>query len=95
MKCSSIDEVRENIDSIDSEIIRLMAERAEFVKQAASFKKNSTDVKAQDRVEAVIRKVRAKAEEYGLSPDLTEKVYRSMINGFIDIELDEYNKDRS
>ena len=95
MKCSSIDEVRENIDRIDSDIIQLMAERAGYVKQAASFKKSSTDVKASGRVEAVIRKVRAKAEEYSLSPDLTEKVYRCMINGFTDIELDEYNKDRS
>ena len=39
MVCRSLGEVRENIDRIDNEIIRLIAERASYVIQASSFKK--------------------------------------------------------
>lgn len=92
MKCSSIEEVRANIDRIDDDIIRLLAERTEYVKQAASFKKSEDGVRAADRVEAVIKKVREKALEYGASPDIAETVYRNMISGFIDMELKEYRK---
>ena len=92
MRCSSIEEVRENIDRIDDSIIRLLAERTEYVKQAALFKKSEDGVRAADRVEAVINKVREKALEYGASPDIAETVYRNMISGFIDIELKEYRK---
>ena len=92
MRCSSIEEVRENIDRIDDSIIRLIAERTEYVKQAALFKKSEDGVRAADRVEAVINKVREKALEYGASPDIAETVYRNMISGFIDIELKEYRK---
>ena len=49
MKCNSLEEVRENIDSIDDKIIKLIAERSNYVRQAAYFKKSKTDVKAADR----------------------------------------------
>ena len=50
MRCNNLEEVRENIDSIDDKIIKLIAERSDYVRQAAYFKKSKTDVKAADRV---------------------------------------------
>ena len=94
MKCSSLDEVRSNIDRIDDQIIRLIAERTDYVKQASVFKKNEDGVKAPARVEAVIAKVREKAEKYGASPDMTEKLYREMISGFINMEMQEFKKNK-
>ena len=91
VKCRSLEEVRDNIDRIDDNIIKLIAERTEYVKQAAAFKKSEDAVKASDRVEAVIKKVREKAGTYGASPDIAETVYRNMINGFISIEMKEFN----
>jgi len=54
MKCDSLEEVRENIDNIDDKIIKLIAQRSDYVKQAAYFKKSKTDVKVADRVEKII-----------------------------------------
>lgn len=39
MQCKDIDDVRKNIDRIDKEIIKLTAERGNFVRQASNFKK--------------------------------------------------------
>ena len=61
-----------------------------YVRQAAAFKKSEEAVKAPDRVEAVIARVRDKAEKYGASPEIAETVYRNMINGFINMEMTEY-----
>ena len=46
IKCKNIEEVRENIDKIDHQIVKLPSERSHFVKQAANFKNSSNDVKA-------------------------------------------------
>lgn len=92
MKCSTLEEVRSNIDRIDTAIIRLIAERTEYVKQASSFKKTESGVRAPDRVEAVIRRVREKASEYGADPDMTEALYREMISRFISMETEEFKR---
>ena len=92
IKCESLDEVRENIDRIDNEIIRLIAERGCFVRQAAAFKKDEDSVRDSGRVEAVIAKARDKAAKYGAEPDVVETVYRNMIAAFISMEMKEFNK---
>lgn len=87
MKCSSLEQVRENIDRIDSEIIKLIAERGEYVAQAAAFKKSEDAVRDNSRVETVVKNARNKAEQFGADPDLTEAVFREMISRFISSEM--------
>ena len=86
MDCTTLDEVRENIDRIDNSIVKLIAERQQYVLQAASFKKNTHEVKAPNRVEAVINKSRQKAEHYGADPDVVANIYREMIKNFVNLE---------
>lgn len=74
MRCNNLEEVRENIDSIDDKIIKLIAERSDYVRQTAYFKKSKTDVKAADRVEKIIKKVREKSKIYGCSPDVVKLI---------------------
>jgi len=88
--CTSIEEVRAQIDRIDRQMVALLAERGAYVKQAARFKKSSDDVKAPQRVEQVIAKVTALSQELGANPAVTEQVYRAMIAAFITAELAEH-----
>ncbi|KAF1687330.1 chorismate mutase [Pseudoxanthomonas broegbernensis] len=88
--CSSIEQVRSNIDRIDQHIVGLLAERGAYVKQAAAFKASTADVRAPQRVEQVVGKAVALARALGANPAVTEQVYRAMISGFIDAELAEH-----
>lgn len=92
MNCKSLEEVRENIDRIDNDIIRLIAERGTYVLQAVQFKKDTNGVQAPKRVEAVISKVRKYASEYGADQDMVETLYREMISGFIRLEMHDFKK---
>ena len=92
MKCENLEQVRENIDRIDTEIIKLIAERGTYVVQASAFKKDEEGVKDTGRVEKVIAKVRTKAEEYGANPDMVEALYREMISRFVSMEMKEFNE---
>ncbi|KEZ74712.1 chorismate mutase [Pseudomonas syringae] len=84
---TTIEEVRAHIDTIDRDVVALLAKRGKLVNQAAAFKKTTDDVRAPNRVEQVIAKVRAVANETGASPEVVEQVYRAMIAAFINEEL--------
>ncbi len=91
IKCENIEEVRINIDRVDRQIVKLISERSGYVKQAALFKKDVDAVKAPQRVEQVIEKVRKISIEHELNPDIAESIYRTMISCFIDFELKEHS----
>ncbi|WJR79119.1 chorismate mutase [Bradyrhizobium sp. NP1] len=84
--CKTLREVRDNIDRLDREIVRLMAERGRYVHEAARFKENPAQVEAPERAEAVVRKAMTLAEANGLSPKVAEAAYRAMVGAFIEYE---------
>ena len=85
-----MEDIRQRIDDLDRDIVALIANRGACVARAAHFKKDSNDVKAPQRVEQVIEKVRSLSKELGADPDLVEQVYRTMIREFIKAELTEH-----
>ncbi|USX19006.1 chorismate mutase [Oxalobacteraceae bacterium OTU3REALA1] len=90
--CQSIEEVRKNIDRIDHDIVRLMAERGRYVHEAARFKADPTHVEVPARAEAVVQKAKALAQENGLSPQIAESTYRPMLRAYLDYEQEVFAK---
>lgn len=86
-ECADVQDIRSEIDHIDKEIITLIGRRFEYVKAAAKFKTDETNVKSPERVEAMLRHRRAWAEEAGLDPDVIEKLYRDLVSHFIQKEM--------
>jgi isochorismate pyruvate lyase len=90
--CATLDEVRENIDRIDRDLVRLMAERQSYVGEAGRFKKDPAAVSDPKRVDAVVARVRADAEAQDLDPAVAEKTFRAMIAAFEEYERAEWTK---
>ena len=90
--CSTLAEVRDNIDRIDHAIVALMAERGKYVAEAGRFKADPAAVSAPARVDAIIAKVRTDAEAHGLDPTVADKTYRAMIAAFEDYERAEWTR---
>lgn len=89
---ASLQEVRERIDRLDVQIVRLLAERFACARQAASFKTTAAQVPAPERAARVIHKVREMAAENGAPPEAVEQVYRALIGAMIEIELQLHKK---
>ena len=86
--------VRREIDRLDDAIVRLLAERAMYVKDAARFKRDAFQVSAPARQAQVFARVRALADAHqpgynggfdGL-PDVVESAYRALVAGYIACE---------
>jgi isochorismate pyruvate lyase len=90
-----ITRVRKNIDDLDSMIITLLAKRADLVSVVGRLKRNEAGVRDPKRVEQVIARVRAKAIEKGLAPEIAERAYRTIIACFVDKELREWDKENN
>jgi len=89
-ECKSLEEVRTEIDKIDEQIIEFMAKRNAYIHQAVQFKQSVDEVKAQDRVDEVIQRVRKKALELGMSPNMVTDLFTRMIDEMVEFEIAEF-----
>lgn len=85
--CANLAEVRTNIDRLDDEIVRLIAERALYVKDAARFKRDAYQVSAPARQAQVFDKARALATRHNRGfanlEAVVDATYRAMVAAFI------------
>ncbi len=87
-----LNEIRTGIDRIDSDIIKLLSQRSALVSEAGKLKKSASVVRDQERVEKVINKIKQIAVKEGLDPKIAEKIYRNIIDCFIDMEMKEFGE---
>jgi isochorismate pyruvate lyase len=92
MESDPLQEIRKKINAIDKQIVQLLGHRYMCVKDAASHKTTTDDVKDQARVEEVITRVRHLALQNNMDSRIVEIVYRTMIDCFINSELNEFEK---
>jgi isochorismate pyruvate lyase len=85
-ECGNMDEVRVEIDRIDQALVDLLAERWTFVDRAWQLKNKPEEATVPWRIQEVIDKVRARADETGLPPALTEALWRQIIGWGIQYE---------
>ena len=93
--CTTLDEARTKIDTVDEQIVALIAERNNYIKQIAHFKTSIDEVKAEERIADVISKVREQAISLDLSPNLINDLYVRMIDGMVESEIAEFNDAKS
>jgi isochorismate pyruvate lyase len=79
--CTTMAEIRAEIDRLDELLVGLFAERAGYIDRAAEIKAEvDLPARIDARVEEVVRNVRAHAVTHGLPPDLVEKLWRRLID---------------
>jgi len=85
--CADLSEVRVEIDRVDTALVDLIAERFGYVERAWQLKLEARqEANVPWRNQQVFDKVRARAEEKGLPPDLAEALWRQMVGWFIQHE---------
>jgi tRNA-Thr(GGU) m(6)t(6)A37 methyltransferase TsaA len=87
-KTNSLQETRQAIDLIDAEVIRLLGNRAGYVRQIVNFKNNAEEVRAPARYAEVMRRRREQAEAAGLNPDVVEAMYKLLVDNFIKEQME-------
>jgi isochorismate pyruvate lyase len=85
--CHTLADVRVEIDRCDDALVDQIAERFGYVERAWQIKLGlGQEANVPWRNQQVIDKVRARATQKGLPPDLCEALWRQMIGWFIQYE---------
>jgi len=89
-KCNTLEEVRTEIDALDTKLVDLISERSHLIRQAAGFKQSVEEVKAQDRIDFILQRVRHHAIEKGVSPNMISELFEIMIDEMVETEIAEF-----
>lgn len=93
--CGSMTELRQAIDVLDARLVALLAVRQAYIERAAQLKTGRDQVRDPERIEDVVTKVIAEGRKAGLSPDIAEPVWRTLIEASIRHEFVAFDKEKS
>ncbi len=85
--CQTMAEVRVGVDALDRALVTLLAERQRYMDAAARIKGDRGAVHDQARIEDVVAKVKTAARAAGLSEEIAEPVWRTLVDRCIAYEL--------
>ena len=79
--CPDMSTLREQIDTLDRELVRLLARRASYIDRAVVIKTEAgLPASIPARIEDVVAKVKATARDEGLDPEIVEVMWRKLID---------------
>ena len=87
-----MNELRAAIDTLDARLVALLAVRQAYIERAAQLKTGRDQVRDPDRIEEVVGKVIAAGRKAGLSADIAEPVWRTLIEASIRHEFEAFDR---
>jgi len=93
--CADMAQVRQGVDALDRALVALLAERQRYMEAAARLKPSRDVVHDDARIEDVVAKVLAAAATAGLSPEIAEPVWRTLIDRCIAHEFAQWDRTRN
>ena len=85
-KFKNLKEVRKNIDNVDTRIVKLIAEREFYAREAVKFKTDRSQIIDRKRINAVLSRVKKLSKKYKINNLNVEKIWKLMIQSFIILE---------
>ena len=85
-KIKNLKEVRKNIDNVDTRIVKLIAEREFYAREAVKFKTDRGQIIDRKRINAVLSRVKKLSKKYKINNLNVEKIWKLMIQNFIILE---------
>ena len=92
LPCPEMGKIREDIDSLDKDILQLLKKRLNLIEQAALVKPERHQVRDKARIDEVIALIRREAQKANYPEDMAEVIWKNIIELSIDYEYDAYDK---
>ncbi|CAE6414458.1 unnamed protein product [Rhizoctonia solani] len=92
--CDSVEEVRAGIRVVDTQILKLLGERAEYVKEAGRFKLNRTSVFNQAANDTVVQRALNLSKSDHIPETIAVEVYTKILETMLAFEYCSYDSYR-
>ena len=92
MKNKNIKLIRKKLDNLDEKFLNLIKKRSILVNQVLKNKKHKKDIVDKQRINEILKGIKKKSKTKKIDTIITRKIWKSMINAFIDYEYRNFKK---
>ena len=92
MKNKNILLIRKKLDKLDNYLLNIIKRRTKLVDQVIKNKKFKKDIIDRKRIKIILKNIKIKSKKRNLDTKITQKIWKSMINAFIDYEYRNFKK---
>ena len=84
--------VRKELDKLDNKLLDIIKKCTKFVDIVIKNKKYKKDIIDKKRISVILKNIQKKSRNKKIDPKITQKIWKSMINAFIDYEYRNFRK---
>ena len=92
MKNKKILLIRKKLDKLDNNLLNIIKIRTKLIDQVIKNKKFKKDIVDRKRIKIILKNIKIKSKKRKLDTKITQKIWTSMINAFIDYEYRNFKK---
>ena len=92
MKKNNLSKLRKKLDALDEKLLVILKKRVNLVNQVLKNKKYKNQIVDKKRIKEIHKTIRKKSLKSKIDPDLTKRIWKSMIKGFIEYEYKNFKK---
>ena len=92
MKNQKIKKIRSKLDRLDEKMLNIIKQRSLLVDKILSNKNNKNQIVDKKRIRIILRNIKKKSVKKRIDPNITKKIWESMIRGFIEYEYKNFKK---
>ena len=84
--------VRKKIDKLDNKLLSIIKKRTNLVKEVIKIKDSKKQIVDGKRIKKVLKIIKKKSIKKKIDPNITHKIWSSMIKAYIDYEKKNFKK---
>ena len=88
----NIIKIRKKLDKLDNDLLDIIKKRTELVNLVIRNKKFKKDIIDKKRISIILKNINKKSKIKKIDPEITQKIWKSMIKAFIDYEFKNFKK---
>ena len=88
----NIIKIRKELDILDNSLLDIIKKRMKLVDLVIKNKKFKKDIVDKKRIAVILKRVSKKSKDKNVDPLITKKIWKTMINAFIDYEFRNFKK---
>ena len=84
--------IRKRLDILDNKLLDLIKKRTSLVNEILKQKRFKNQIIDRKRIKTILSKIKYKSLNKRIDPKIKNKIWKSMINAFIDYEFRNFKK---
>ena len=92
MKNKKLQIIRKKLDKLDDKLLNLIKKRTYLVNQILKNKKFKKEIIDKKRIKVILKNILIKSKKKNIDPKITNKIWKSMIQSFIEYEFRNFKK---